>query len=198
MARNRRIQIREEATRLFGEYGFDRVTIRELAGCCGITEPALYRYYPSKEAIYDDVLESLRSRLNHDELFARLRSEDDLEKLLYGLAVHILDFYLHNTEPYRLLLYSALRNHAKARDVFRAIRGPYIEFLKGRLDQLQEKGAIRKESNTEITSRCFIGMVFDCSLGATIWKGFQGRIYRPRDLLENNVPIYVEGLKARP
>jgi AcrR family transcriptional regulator len=195
MARNRRIQIREEATRLFGEYGFDRVTIRELADCCGITEPAVYRYFSSKEAIYNDVLESLRSRLDHDTIFAQLRDEDDLEKILYGLANHILDFYLENTEPYRLLLYSALRHDEKARSVFRAIRSPYVEFLTGKLDDLHAKGLICKKNN-EITARCFIGTVFDCSLGATIWKGFHGRLYRPRDLLDNNIPIYVKGLRA--
>ena len=70
---DRKTQILTEATRLFSEYGYDKVTIKTLAEACGITEPALYRHYKSKDDIYDTVLDSLEERLREtDEFFDNL------------------------------------------------------------------------------------------------------------------------------
>jgi AcrR family transcriptional regulator len=190
---DRKQQIVDEATRMFSQHGYDSVTIKDLAATCGISEPALYRYFPSKEAIYDTVLDSLRSHLNYDALFERLKSEERLDVLLPSIAEHILEFFNNHRDMNRLLLYSTLHEHKKARKVFREIRGPYVEFLHGRFEDLYKKGIIRTH-NTAITARCFIGMVFDCSLNATMWKGFYGKTFQARDVIANNVPIFVRGL----
>ena len=190
---DRKNQIISEAMRLFGRYGYDSVTIKQLADACGITEPALYRHFPSKEEIYSAVLDSLRALMNYEGLFEQLGKSDDPGDILSGLAAHILDFFNQNRETYRLLLYSTLREHNKARKIFREIRGPYVKFLAGQLDRLYSEGKIRKKNN-EITARCFIGMVFDCALSSTLWKGFQGKNYGPEEIIANNVPIFIGGL----
>ena len=74
MAGDRKGQILKEATRLFAESGFDKVTIKDLADACNITEPALYRHYPSKDAIYDAVLDSIEERLCSRAVFESLEN----------------------------------------------------------------------------------------------------------------------------
>jgi AcrR family transcriptional regulator len=197
MTIERKNQIIHEAIRLFSRKGFDGVTIRQLAEACGITEPALYRHFPSKEAIYDAVLDALKTFQNCEELFERLGAETELEPILRGLASHILGFFSSHRDIYRLLLFSTLRRHAKARQVFREIRGPYVTFLTDSLDRLYAEGKIVRKNNV-ITARCFIGMVFDCALAATLWRGFLGKNYGPEDVIANNVPIFVDGLSAKP
>lgn len=54
----RQREIIEEAIRFFAEVGFDGQT-RELAARLGITQPLLYRYFPSKQALVDRVYEAL-------------------------------------------------------------------------------------------------------------------------------------------
>ncbi len=196
MTVERKNQIVHEAIRLFGRHGFDGVTIRKLAEACGITEPALYRHFASKEAIYDAVLDALKTFQNYEELFDRLGAETELQPVLHGLASHILGFFSGHRDIYRLLLFSTLREHSKARQVFREIRGPYVNFLIGQLDRLYAEGKIRKKNN-EITARCFVGMVFDCALAATLWRGFLGKHYAPKDIIANNVPIFVDGLSPK-
>ncbi len=193
---DRKIQILQEATRLFSSEGYDGMTIKQLADACGITEPALYRYFPSKDKIYDAVLESIAARLDYDHLFKELAHEDDLETLLTKLANHIIKFYTRNSDLYRLLLYSALHGHAKAKQVYDMIRGTYVKYLIRQLDRLYHNGLIIKKNNN-ITARCFIGMVFDCSLSTTLWKGLQDQSFDPGDVIANNVPIYVRGLQAK-
>lgn len=195
MSVDRKSQILSEATNLFSHYGFDKVTIKQLAGACGISEPALYRYFKSKDDIYDEVLDSLKSMLKHEKLFDQLEDEDSLDDIMNGIAKHIITFFKANKELYRLLLFSALRQHRKARQVFREIRMPYVKYLLKRFDQLYSESKIIKKNN-EITARCFVGMVFDCALGTTLWKGYQGKDYEPENIIANNVPIFIKGLSS--
>ena len=85
-AEERRHQILEEATKLFSVEGYDKVTTKRLAAACGVTEPALYRYFTSKEVIYDAVLDSLESRLECDDMYGDLDSEDEVGQLLSRIA----------------------------------------------------------------------------------------------------------------
>lgn len=190
---DRKSQILSEATRLFSDAGYDKVTIKQLADACGITEPALYRHYTSKESIYDAVLDSIEERLSAQDIFPKLEQEFDVERMLTEFALHIIRFFTRNEDIYRLLLFSALRGHAKAKRVFQIIRGTYVKYLIERLDGFYKEGKIIKKHN-EITARCFTGMVFDCALSTTLWKGFQGRNYPPEEIVANNVPIYARGL----
>ena len=192
---DRKAQILSEATRLFSDAGYDKVTIKQLADACGITEPALYRHYSSKEAIYNSVLDSIEKRLGIDDIFHKLDKETEIEPLLEAFSLHIIRFFSKNEDIYRLLLFSALRGHSKAKRVYQIIRGSYVKFLVEKLDRFYEDGKIIKKHN-EITARCFTGMVFDCALGVTLWRGFQGKTYKPEDVVANNVPIYARGLMS--
>ena len=189
-------QIVRQATDLFSRDGYRQVTVKQLANACGVTEAALYRHFGSKEEIYNAVLDKVEERLTDERLFDDLRGEMDIEKLLKVLADHILTFYRENADICRLLLYSALEGHEKAGRVFDFVRGKYLKFLIRSLDGLYKADRIVKKNN-EITARCFIGMVFDCALGFSLWKGMQGRIHDPEKVIANNVPIYVNGLKKR-
>jgi len=192
---NRKEQILQFATEAFSRDGYDKVTVKQLADRCGITEPAVYRHFASKDAIYIAVLESLRDRLQYQDMFNELEGENDLETILRTTARHIIAFYTENADMYRLLLYAALRGHDRAKRIFELIRGPYVKFLQKQLDRLQAAGLVVQKHN-EITARCFVGMVFDCALGFSLWKGLQGKSYDPDETVGNNIPIYVRGLKA--
>lgn len=192
---NRKLQILEVATRLFSSDGYDRVTVKQIADQCHITEPAIYRHYKSKEAIFGAVLTSLESRMDTQAVFDQLDGASDIEVILRGLAEHILTFHTEHTDLYRLLLYSVLRGHDRAREVFDVLRGTYVKFLYRQLTRLYKEGAIVKKNN-QITARCFIGMVFDCAASMTLWRRMQGKTYDSRDVIDNNVPIYSRGLKS--
>ena len=68
---DRKLQILQFATEAFSRDGYDKVTVKQLADRCGITEPAIYRHFASKDAIYIGVLESLRDRLQYEEQIGR-------------------------------------------------------------------------------------------------------------------------------
>ena len=193
MSEERKIQIVEEAFALFSKAGYGRMRVKELASIIGISEAAIYKYFSSKEEIYDAVLASIKGRVDLDSLFESIKEEEDIEVILRAIAENILVLYTEDQRATRLLLYSSLEGHALARKVFDAVRIPYVEFLAKKISKLSKAG-ILQDVNPIITARCFVGMVFDCSLNLNLWKGMAGKPYQPNMLINNNIPIYVRGL----
>lgn len=59
----RRSQIVTTAARLFAEHGFHGVSVADLGTACGISGPALYRHFSSKDAILAEMLVGISERL---------------------------------------------------------------------------------------------------------------------------------------
>lgn len=62
-AGERRASILAAAFPRFAVHGFEGTTTRDLARAAGVTEPVLYRHFPSKEALFAAVLEEAAGRL---------------------------------------------------------------------------------------------------------------------------------------
>lgn len=60
----RRGEILDAALAVFGEKGYESGTMREIAKRIGVTEPALYRHYESKEAILADIVATAGDRIS--------------------------------------------------------------------------------------------------------------------------------------
>jgi AcrR family transcriptional regulator len=59
----RRQQLLDTAAELFAQRGFHGVSVTELGAACGISGPALYKHFPSKEALLAEMLVSISERL---------------------------------------------------------------------------------------------------------------------------------------
>lgn len=62
-AEDRREQLLDIAIERFGRFGFDGTTVRDIAADANVTEGLLYRYFASKEALLEEVLERARGEL---------------------------------------------------------------------------------------------------------------------------------------
>ena len=54
-AKDRKLAIVKAALPLFARKGFAETTTRELAQAAGVSEPLLYKHFPSKEALYLEI-----------------------------------------------------------------------------------------------------------------------------------------------
>src|SRR5512139_3789005 len=86
----RRAQILREAARCFGTRGFRGTTTRDIAAAVGITEAALYRYFPSKEAIYGALLDERMGVPEVVEALEPFARENDDRRVFEHLALTIL------------------------------------------------------------------------------------------------------------
>ena len=65
--------IAETARRLFGERGFERVTVAEIARTAEVSEQTVFNYFPTKEDLVYWRLQSFEDELLRDDPRARAR-----------------------------------------------------------------------------------------------------------------------------
>ena len=149
-------KILNSAFKLFSERGFDGVSIRDIAADAGLTNPALYRHYPSKEALglalyrksYDAVLEAIEARVKV--------AQTGLEKLDAYVDACV---DLHRVKPSPLLFLDELQNI-----FWPKVREEYGErtlsaFILRCVREGQAEGDIRKDTDAVMLSTVPVGLV---------------------------------------
>jgi AcrR family transcriptional regulator len=58
-----RDKIFDAAVDLFAEHGYDRTSVRDIAKAVGVTESAVYRHYPGKDAILEAIFVYIENRV---------------------------------------------------------------------------------------------------------------------------------------
>jgi len=86
------------AARLFAERGYHAVGINELSGELGLSGPAFYRHYPSKEALLVAVLSDAITAHLEDVVRLARSAPDPLEGLRTIVDNHV-EFVLDQTAP---------------------------------------------------------------------------------------------------
>jgi AcrR family transcriptional regulator len=93
--RSRREQILATAAELFAARGFHGVSVADLGAACGISGPALYKHFASKDAVLAEMLVSISQellRVGRD----RVAAATDAPGALAGLVDWHVDFALRH------------------------------------------------------------------------------------------------------
>jgi AcrR family transcriptional regulator len=100
MKAERRQLLVRAATRLFAERGFRAVSMEDLAAEAGVSGPAVYRHFASKEALLADLLIDVSEQLLKQ---GRQRSQNaDLAEALASLIAFHTDFALRDRDLIRI------------------------------------------------------------------------------------------------
>ena len=70
----RKQEILDTALKLFGENGYEKTSITDIAKAIGVAQGLCYRYFPSKEALFDSAIEQYADVLV--EQFADAEKDD--------------------------------------------------------------------------------------------------------------------------
>ncbi|WP_167957413.1 TetR/AcrR family transcriptional regulator [Anaerosporobacter faecicola] len=57
-------RILDESLKLFAIHGFDSVSVRTIAAAVGVRDSALYKHFPSKQAIFDEIVKQSMERFH--------------------------------------------------------------------------------------------------------------------------------------
>jgi AcrR family transcriptional regulator len=96
-AGGRREQILAVAAQLFARHGFHGVSIADLGAAVGVSGPALYRHFPGKEALLEEMLVGISEHLLTGGR-ERAAATDDPHELLAALVEFHADFALREPE----------------------------------------------------------------------------------------------------
>ena len=86
--------IRREAFRLFGRYGYDGVSMLQVAKAAGVTKAALYWHFDSKESLFLDCQRQLHQIFNFHVLQRMQRQDtvgEQLKNMFYGVVQLLRD-----------------------------------------------------------------------------------------------------------
>ncbi|MBS6008324.1 MAG: nucleoid occlusion factor SlmA [Haemophilus parahaemolyticus] len=92
---------------LNSEGGMQRVTTERLAKAVGVSEGALYRYFPSKAKMFEALIEKIEQTLN-SYVVASKRRENSTEAIIKSIIYSVIEFARKNPGVTRILTGHAL------------------------------------------------------------------------------------------
>jgi TetR/AcrR family transcriptional regulator len=148
-ASDRRRQLVETALDAFSRKGFGGTTTKEIAAAAGVTEAIIFRHFPTKQDLYNAVLDHHHNSTALAECIARWKiymDRNDDEGLVRDIIEKILEGYRCDLRGHRVLLFAALEGHETGLEHARALKLPIFELLCEYLKRRQGEGAIREGS----------------------------------------------------
>lgn len=139
-AEERKQSIAQAVMSLFAEKGFSGATTKELAKAAGVSEALLYRYFPSKEALYSEI-QQLCCQKDPEMLNALAKlppSASSLVITIYALFASIVygkgGFETQHKTLKRMMLHSLVDDGKFARTFLETKSAEWIPFIKKFLD----------------------------------------------------------------
>lgn len=151
----RREQLLATAADLFAARGFHGVSVAELGRACGISGPALYKHFASKDAILAEILVSVSRELLTVGR-ERVRAAPDAESALRALVAWHVEFAL--TRRATIVLqdrdWSALPDDA--REEVRRLQRAYVDTW---AEQLRRLDATLTPATARATAHAVFGLI---------------------------------------
>ncbi len=104
------------ARELFAAGGFHATSMDDVAEAAGVTKPVLYQHFPSKRALYRELLEDVGLRLLAEITAAAAPADSGRERVQNGMAAYFR-FVTDNQPAFRLLFGASVRNDAEFAEV---------------------------------------------------------------------------------
>ncbi|NRP25097.1 Nucleoid occlusion factor SlmA [Aliiroseovarius sp. xm-m-379] len=172
-AGDRKAQIVAEVLRLADEIGPDRLSTMDVARAVGISQPAIFRHFPTKGALWLAVAEDIADRLQRDWASAEAGASGPQARL--GALIEAQLKAISETPALPSILFSRelqVDNHS-LRDVFRGVLGAFQGRLVVVLRDMQASGDLRSDVSPEdiaiLLTSLVQGVAIRWSLGA---RGF--------------------------
>ncbi|MBN9389345.1 MAG: TetR/AcrR family transcriptional regulator [Chloroflexi bacterium] len=177
-AEKKKTQIREAARVLFLENGFMATSTDAIMAAAGIaSKETLYRYYPSKEELFEDVLRSLTLEGPHFQgLFGQTAppsNSQELEALLEKVVREILTTMLQPDylAVIRIIVAESPR-FPRLGPLFRkTVPEQALNYLQTLLAEGQTGGLVKKDLDLEVTGRMLLGTLLTYALFDGLFLG---------------------------
>jgi AcrR family transcriptional regulator len=158
----KRAQILEAASRIFATRVYHLVTMDEVAHTARVGKGTLYRYFPSKEALYLAIVDAAFGLLI--ERLESVRAAAVPPPLALGrMITAIVETFAQHLPSFRLIHRDEGRLFLRKKEVIRARRAHIARLVSELLDRGVEAGVFRKVDRT-LAPSMLIGMVWGTAL----------------------------------
>jgi len=153
-----RIRILEAALYLFSKKGYLGATTREIAGRAGVAEITLYRHFPSKEKLFEEMVTLYSFLPALREMLPELRKME-YRQALTGLARKFLRRLSERRELIRIMQSEMAVYPSKVKKIYHGLIGEMFSTLASYFEELQKQGKLRA-FHPELAAKAFLGMFF--------------------------------------
>lgn len=190
-----RARILEASLRLFSEKGYMGATTKEISAESGIAEVTLFRHFPSKERLFEEMLSTYTFLPALKEIMPTIRNMP-YEEALFSVAQRLLE-RLYLMRDLIKIMHSEIHIYPeKIRKMYHSFIDEMFKTLAAYFDEMQKKGTLRPFDSI-MAARAFLGMFFAYFTQTSI---FMFKKYRPDEtesLIREYVRFFVQGTMRR-
>jgi TetR/AcrR family transcriptional regulator, fatty acid metabolism regulator protein len=141
------------AARAFALHGYHETKVSTIVADAGVSQPAFYLYFPSKEAIFAELVHSFHQRFRalteNDELFRAGHPLSYVTVQVQASIEAIFQLFADDPNITRMSLFQAPSAEQ--------IKQEMTERFHHRLRMMQEAGYIRSDVSIDIMADCWLG-----------------------------------------
>lgn len=184
--------ILEQARILFWKKGYDRTSIRDMAGACGFEPGNIYNYFHSKEQILYEILreevERLVASIKHLESSSASNPVERLRLLIHNS----LNLALGQRLSSRLLFDTEIGHLSPShRKKVIELRDMYDRILRGIMRDGKQTGDFA-DIDVELMGFCIASMI----VRTRVWYSPQGRL-SPHEIADSMFKLIMNGIGVR-
>lgn len=191
-ATERKPQIMRSAIKALARSNYRTTSIAEIASEAGITEPAVYRYFPTKKALFIAIIEDVGKRVLTIWTELKTESEDPIEAL-ERIAVDYYERAMTRTGDLKVLFQALAEvDDEEIRQALRTQFSSYVELLSSVISDAKEKNLIRKDLDAKAAAWCYLSVGFTLNLVGLLRMGTeltQERFIVIRDLFIDSLLV---------
>ena len=164
---DRQKQIIIVAINIISKRGLRELTMKNLSREIGISEPAIYRHYDSKQKILVAVLESFKHQNKLIDNNLILEGESSFKHLKRTITMIVNR--LNNNPAMSAVVFSeeTFQNESELSDIVISLMNSTIEYITSLLEKCQMDGSIRSDINKEDLCVIVMGSIRHI---VTVWR----------------------------
>jgi AcrR family transcriptional regulator len=192
-AEDRRRSILDEAKRLFAKTGFHGVSVDEIARRVKVSPAILYRHFPSKESLYDAVLEEMSCR--REEYVEAIVAEDaDFASVLRRITKLYVQGVCREPDYLRMEMQAALEGGSAAVQFFENRWKPFIDFVEIEVNELKAAGRVPATLDPRVAGLLYQGLVREVLYTKCIVKDKRCKDIPPETIVDQAMDLFFRAL----
>ena len=188
----RRDQLAEATLAVLADHGLRGLSIAAVARRVGLAPSAIYRHFPSKDAMLDAVLDRMRERLHGAIAAARAETDDPVDALRRLLARHMQLIRRNRALPRIVLSDDYHIGHPDRRQRLLGVFSGYLEGVADIVREGQRRGRIRPDVNARSLAILFLGLIQPAGV---LWTLSDGRFDVTRQARAAR-PVFEQAISA--
>ena len=172
-AEDRKAQIVAEMLRLADEIGPDRLSTTDVARAVGLSQPAIFRHFPTKGALWLAVAEDIADRLRKDWAVAEKTDSNPRARLKALIRAQLAAIEKTPALPSILFSRELQVDNPALRDVFRGLLASFQDCLVAAIRDLQATGGLDRCADPKDVAMLLTSLVQGASIRWTLGaRGF--------------------------